>query len=99
MAKQKILIIDDEKDLLMLLEERLSSVGYDVLTADNGEDGIRLAEEKKPDMIILDILMPGISGTDVAEALKADPRSKNIPIIFLTCLYTKEDETARGHDI
>ena len=99
MEKKTILIVDDETDLLKLLNERLTNKGYSVITADNGDDGIRLAREKKPDLIILDILMPGISGTEVAQTLKGEPGTKTMPIIFLTCLYTREDAAVRGHNI
>ncbi|MBU1894456.1 MAG: response regulator, partial [Candidatus Omnitrophica bacterium] len=71
---------------------KLSSAQYDVLTADNGLAAVTIAKVKKPDLIILDILMPGMDGAETAEQLKNDPRTKDIPIIFLTCLVTKAEE-------
>ena len=97
MAKKKILIVDDEKDTLLLLEKRLIAEGYSVLTADNGKDAITIAKSKSPDLIILDVLMPDMDGGEVAEKLKDSPRTKNIPIIFLTALFTRKEEYAKNH--
>ncbi len=99
MEKKKILIVDDEKDLLIILEKRLTKEGYAVIKADNGKDAIIMAKKEMPDLIMLDILMPEMSGEQAASKLKADPQTKNIPIMFLTCLFTKEDELMQGHDI
>ena len=89
MAKKKILIVDDKKDVLLMLGKRLMAEGYSVLTADNGKDAITIAKSKSPDLIILDVLMPGMDGCEVAERLKDDFRTQNIPIIFLTALLTR----------
>ncbi|MFH1394637.1 MAG: response regulator [Candidatus Omnitrophota bacterium] len=87
-----ILVVDDEKDVLELLATKLTIANYNVLTADNGLDALTIAKAEKPDLIILDILMPGMDGAETAEALKNDPATKSIPIIFLTCLVTKSEE-------
>jgi DNA-binding response OmpR family regulator len=92
MAKKKILIVDDEKDILLMLEKRLIAEGYSVLTADNGKDAVTIAKSKSPDLIILDVLMPGMDGSEVAERLKDNFRTQNIPIIFLTALLTRKEE-------
>lgn len=93
--KQKqILIVDDEKDVLKLLKARLNSAGYFVFEADNGVDGLALAKEHLPKLIILDVLMPGMSGGEVAKELRKDPNTKDIPIMFLTATLTKEQEVA-----
>lgn len=99
MAKNKILIVDDEKDLLTLLEKRLSLAGYTVLKADNGKDAVTIAKQEKPDLILLDIVMPEVDGPMVAEILKQDSSTEHIPIIFLTCLLTKPEEAKFGHKI
>ncbi|MFA5259619.1 MAG: response regulator [Candidatus Omnitrophota bacterium] len=99
MVKKKILIVDDEKDFLVVLEKRLFAAGYDVLTADSGKDAIRIAKEQHPDLIVLDIVMPEVDGPMVAETLKQDVDTKKIPIIFLTCLLTKKEESRLGHQI
>jgi DNA-binding response OmpR family regulator len=94
---KKILVVDDDKDLLFLLEERLKEEGYDVVTTDNAESGLSLAKSEKVDLLILDVIMPGKDGTYVAEKLQVDPVMKKVPIIFLTGLYSKEEEKTRGH--
>ena len=85
-AVERILIVDDTKDLLAVLSRRLTSWGYEILTADGGEEAIRLAQEHVPDLILLDIMMPRMKGRDVCAQLKAHPKTKHIPIIFLTAL-------------
>ena len=97
MAKKKILIVDDEKDILLMLEKRLTAEGYSVLTADNGKDAITIAKSKSPDLIILDVLMPGMDGGEVAERLKDNSRTQNIPVIFLTALFTRKEEYEKKH--
>ncbi|MBN2453802.1 MAG: response regulator [Candidatus Omnitrophica bacterium] len=99
MDKKKILIVDDEADVLSVLEKRLSSAGYEVLTVDNGADAVLLAKSRKPDLILLDIMMPVMDGPAVCSALKNDIATKNIPVVFLTCLITRSDEMAEGHRI
>jgi CheY-like chemotaxis protein len=92
MSKKTILIVDDEKDVLFLLEKGLSNKGYSVISASNGEDAIIAAWSHLPDLIILDVLMPGMDGPEVDMKLKEDPKTKDIPVIFLTSLYTKKEE-------
>ena len=99
MDKKKILVVDDERDVLTVLERRLSKAGYDVVKAQNGTEALKLAKSEFPDLILLDILMPDINGADVAAVLKKDPLTQKIPIIFLTCLYTRADETQQGHEV
>jgi len=99
MAKKKILIIDDEKDFLLMLEKRLSAEGYSVLTADNGKDAITIAKSKSPDLIILDVIMPGMKGDEVAEKLKEHTSTKSIPVIFLTAILEKTEEYKEDHII
>jgi DNA-binding response OmpR family regulator len=89
---KKILIVDDEEDALQMLEKRLTSEGYSVITATNGADAIGLALLQQPDIIILDVLMPEMEGEEVAAKLKEYPRTKNIPLIYLTAMFTKEEE-------
>jgi len=96
---KKILIVDDEKDILLTLGKRLESEGYTVITADNGSDAIVLARSKLPDIILLDVLMPGIDGGKIAEKLKDNLETKNIPVIFLTALLSKTEECQYNHTI
>ncbi len=96
MDKKKILIVDDERDTLFILEGELAGRGYSVISADNGSDAINLAKSEYPDLIILDIWMPGMDGTEVAAWLKEDPKTKHIPVIFLTCLFQKKEGEEQG---
>jgi len=89
--KKSILIIDDEVGLRNLLKFRLVSFGYDVLMAEDGYVGIEMAKTMKPDLIILDIMMPYFNGIDVCKKLKSDYATKDIPVIFLSVLAQKED--------
>ncbi len=89
--KKKILLIDDEEDFCFFIRQNLEQAGeFEVITANRGEEGINLAREKKPDLILLDIVMPKRMGEDVAVALINDPKTKNIPLIFLTAMVSKE---------
>ncbi|MFH1458843.1 MAG: response regulator [Candidatus Omnitrophota bacterium] len=88
----KVLIIDDEENLCSFLKKNLELIGkFKVFTANNGQAGIALAKSEKPDIIILDIMMPQMAGPEVADILKARPETKNIPIVFLTAIITKEE--------
>jgi sigma-B regulation protein RsbU (phosphoserine phosphatase) len=80
----KILAIDDQRLNLRILESSLSREGFTIFTAQDGEKGYQLARREKPDLIILDVMMPGLSGFDVIARLKKDPVTHDIPVIFLT---------------
>lgn len=81
---KRILIVDDEPDIVVIMKFTLERNGFIVITAYDGEDGLKKAKDCKPDLIILDVLMPKIMGDDVAMQLQKDPWVKNTPIIFLT---------------
>jgi two-component system, OmpR family, alkaline phosphatase synthesis response regulator PhoP len=89
-SKGKILIADDEPDILEILDYNLSNEGYEVIRAKNGDEAIELTKKLMPDVILLDIMMPGKSGLDVCNILRHQPQYKDIIIIFLTAL---NDET------
>ena len=97
MAAKKILIVDDEPDVLLVLGKRLTSAGYDVVKAGSGQAGLSKAKTERPDLIILDMMMPEMSGEEVAQELKIGHETRSIPILFLTALFTKRDEAAQGH--
>lgn len=84
--RKRLLVIDDEPDFLRLVTQRLTSWGYEVLTATSGEEGWRIAKEQRPDLLLLDILMPRLKGRDLCELLKAHPQTKDIPVMLLTAL-------------
>jgi two-component system, OmpR family, alkaline phosphatase synthesis response regulator PhoP len=83
-SKKKILIVDDERDIVKALMIRLRSNGYNVVTAYDGAQGLFMANKEIPDLVILDIRMPAGDGFSVAEKLKESDRTDHIPIIFLT---------------
>jgi two-component system, cell cycle response regulator len=84
MKRQQVLIIDDSPDIHQLLRVRLRPENVDLLHAENGEDGVESAVTLQPDLVLLDVDMPGVTGFDVCQRLKSDPRTSEIPVIFLT---------------
>ncbi len=90
--KWKIVLIDDEEDFCFFVRENLKNSGlFDVFIATNGKYGIGLAITEKPDIILLDLVMPDMSGEDVADMLKRSPETSSIPILYLTALATDDD--------
>ena len=90
----KILIVDDERMLHATLKPVLSANGFDIISAYSGEDGLVLAKTEKPDLVILDVIMPGIKGREVCKILKADPATTSIPVLFLTAKHSEDDVRA-----
>jgi two-component system phosphate regulon response regulator PhoB len=88
--KKRILVVDDERDLVDLISYNLQRNGYDVVVAYDGNGAIDVAHRERPDLIVLDLMLPGIDGTEVARRLKGDPRTQHVPIILLTA---KAEET------
>ncbi len=91
MANQKVLVVDDEEDILELLKFNLSREGYQVPCAASGEQAFRLVRSESPDLIVLDLMLPGIDGLEVTRRLKNDPGTKNIPIVMLTAKGEEAD--------
>ncbi|HTX54381.1 MAG TPA: response regulator transcription factor [Candidatus Baltobacteraceae bacterium] len=89
MAKETILVVDDEEDILELIRFHLARDGYTVTPSASGEDAIKKARRQRFDLIVLDLMLPGIDGFEVAKTLKADPKTGSVPILMLT---------ARGED-
>ncbi len=91
MAKYTILVIDDDEDIRAFLQRTLETAGcYTVITAKNGLDGIKLARKKHPDLVLLDIMMPGLDGFEVLQRLKSDYKTMSIPVVVLSA-ETGED--------
>jgi two-component system phosphate regulon response regulator PhoB len=86
----RILVVEDERDLQKVLKFNLEQAGYEVIQAFGGEEGLRLARQHRPDMVLLDLMLPDLSGTEVCKALRADAGTRNVPIVMLT---------ARGEEI
>jgi CheY-like chemotaxis protein len=82
----KILLIEDSKMLRQTQERALSRAGYEVISATDGEEGLRVARDSNPDLILLDMLLPKITGQDVLRTLKRDPRTRHIPVVVLSGL-------------
>ncbi|MEX0324369.1 MAG: response regulator [Puniceicoccaceae bacterium] len=98
MPQPKILVIDDQLLNIRLLERKLVMDNMEVLSSTNGPDGIQMARETLPDVILLDIVMPGMDGIEVCRQLKADAELKEIPVIFITARNGKEDKL-EGFDV
>ena len=81
---QKILIVDDENDTRDLLKKGLEKNKFDVLTASGGEEALNICKSTKPDLILLDIIMPELDGYEVCKRLRADDKTRDIPVLFLT---------------
>lgn len=88
--RAKILSVDDERDVTDLVHFNLSRAGYDVVTADCGRAALRAVEEHRPDLILLDLMLPDIDGFGVCEILRRDPETAAIPVIILTAWATHD---------
>jgi DNA-binding response OmpR family regulator len=93
-TKMKVLVVDDEPDLLSTVEYRLKFADCDVVTASNGQEGLEKAASEKPDLILLDTNMPVMSGHEMLERLRATPDLKRIPVIMLTARSEAKDIAA-----
>lgn len=88
---RKILIIEDDKFLRELCEKKLKQEGFEVVVAIDGKEGLEKIKTEKPDLVLLDIILPGISGFDILETIQLDAEINNIPVILLTNLGQEED--------
>ncbi len=93
--KKKILVVEDDAMISSMYKTKFESDGFDVLIADNGAVGFELAKKEKPDIIMLDVILPQLDGFSVLDNIKKDKNIKNIPVIMLTNLGTEEDK-AKG---
>ncbi|OGX07967.1 MAG: hypothetical protein A2Z88_04725 [Omnitrophica WOR_2 bacterium GWA2_47_8] len=92
--RKSILLVDDDPAILKTLKSALLSSGYSVLTAASGEKGLQVAKNQKPDLILLDVLLPGIKGREVCIKLKNAPETSRIPVMFLTAKDSPDDVEA-----
>ncbi|HKK01439.1 MAG TPA: response regulator [Desulfuromonadales bacterium] len=93
--KGKILVVDDHQTVVKLMEAVLRLRHYEVIHAENGEQGLSLALQEQPALIFLDVMMPGMDGFTVCERLKTDPQTSRIPVVFLTA-RGEETDVERG---
>jgi len=91
MAKAHILVVEDEEDILELVRYNLAREGYEVFCATSGEDGLKTARSKLPDLIVLDLMLPGVDGLEVCKLLKNDSKTQHIPIVMLTARSEEAD--------
>lgn len=98
MGKQKILIVEDEESLLKLESILLTSKGYDVRGVSDGQQALDAIEEERPDLVLLDIMLPEIDGFEVCQRIKDNPETRAIPVIMLTAKKSRED-MARGEKV
>jgi two-component system alkaline phosphatase synthesis response regulator PhoP len=92
MAKGKILVVDDEIYIVHILDFSLGMEGYEVVTALDGEQALERARAEKPDLIVLDIMMPKLDGYETCKRLKADPETKDVPVILLSAKGRNVDQ-------
>ena len=95
---KRILAIDDDPCALMLISLTLELEGYQVITATDGYEGLRKIKEEKPDLLILDIMMPGMNGFDVCHDLRTDPETASLPVIMLSARTLPQDQM-RGFQV
>ncbi len=91
MASEHILVVDDEEDILELVSYNLTKAGYRVTSVTSGEDAIKSARSKLPDLVLLDLMLPGVDGLEVCNTLKRDHRTANIPVVMLTARGEEAD--------
>ena len=91
MARESVLVVDDERDILELVKYNLDKEGYQVTVVATGEDALAATRTKMPDIVILDLMLPGVDGLEVCRRLKADPKTRSIPIVMLTAKGDEAD--------
>lgn len=91
MTRQKIVVIEDEADILEVIQYNLAREGYSVLTSKDGEEGLAVVQREEPDLVLLDLMLPGLDGIEVCRRLKADARTRRIPIIMVTAKGEESD--------
>ncbi len=91
MTKETILIVDDEEDIIELIQYNLKNEGYSILTADAGEQAIKIAKQARPDLIVLDLMLPGMDGLEVTRYLRSNDQTRDLPIVILTAKGEESD--------
>jgi CheY-like chemotaxis protein len=93
----EIMIVDDEPDIIFVVSKMLEREGYSIVGVNSGEECLEKLGELRPDLILMDIMMPGMDGWEAARRIKADPTTKDIPIVMLTVKGEKEDKLRSFH--
>ncbi len=94
MARENVLVVDDERDILELVKYNLDKEGYRVTVVASGEDALAATRARMPDLIVLDLMLPGVDGLEVCRRLKADAKTRGIPIVMLTAKGSEADVVA-----
>ena len=94
MSKSKILVVDDEEDILELVKHHLAREGYHIICAETGEKALTKAKTEKIDLIVLDLMLPGMDGLEITKILNSDPKTRHIPIVMLTAKGEEADIVA-----
>lgn len=89
-SSKKILFIDDEPDQVLLIQTRLEHHGFEVMTAADGETGLQMAIDQRPDLVIVDLLIPRLDGLEICRRLKQDPQTAKIPVALFTASATRD---------
>ncbi len=97
--KNKILLVDDDPFLVRMYQTKFVNDGYEVKIAFNGEDGLNMAQSEKPDIILLDVMIPKIDGFEALKRLKSNPETKNIPVFLLTNLGGEQVDTNKAKSL
>ena len=92
MPKKKILVVDNDPYILMMTKSRLEANGYEVVTTPDGTETVKIAKKSKPDLILLDIIMPGMEGCEVCSKLKEEAETKEIPVLIFTVSSRRDIE-------
>lgn len=96
MAQKHLLIVDDDPLIARMYENKMQIEGYDVAVASNGEEALLAVRKKKPDLILLDVMMPKMNGVETLKALKSETKTKSIPIIILTNLGDNQEDVEKA---
>ena len=94
MARETILVVEDDENIQQLVGYNLAKAGFHVLYADNGEQALNVIKREKPELIVLDLMLPGINGFDICKMVRKDPKTKSLPIVMLTAKSEEDDMTA-----
>jgi len=98
MARETILVVEDDENIQQLVGYNLAKAGFHVTYADNGEQALNVIKREKPELIVLDLMLPGLSGFEICKLVRKDPKTKSIPIVMLTA-KSEENDMAAGLDL
>ena len=98
MARETILVVEDDENIQQLVGYNLAKAGFHVLYADNGEQALSLIKRERPELIVLDLMLPGLSGFEICKLVRKDPKTKSVPIVMLTA-KSEENDIAAGLDL